>query len=214
MIRVLIVDDHPVVRAGLARLMDSHEDITVVGTASDGAAAVSLDAALLPDVTIMDLSMPVVDGVVATGRILAARPEARILVVASSAEPDRILAAVDAGAVGYLLKDAEPDSLVDGVRAAARGESPLDPKAGRALMRDRSQRRRSVQLSEREIEILQLVARGLLNKQIARQLDIRETTVKAHLGRVFQRIGVATRADAAEWAAANGLLAPEVHPEE
>lgn len=200
MIRVLLVDDHQLVRAGLESLLDTVSDMTVVGAAADGIDAVALAARTKPDVVLMDLSMPGLDGVEATRRIVGARPETFVVVLTSFSDRERILDALDAGAVGYLLKDAEPTELLRGIRAAARGESPLDPRAARTVLGARVERRAVRDLTDREREVLALVAKGLANKQIARSLGISERTVKAHLTSVFQRIGVADRTSAALWA--------------
>lgn len=204
MIRVLLVEDHGLVRAGLERLLARIEDVEVVGGAADGAEAIRLAAETTPDVVLMDLSMPNVDGIEATREIVAATPDAQVVVLTSVTDRERILAALDAGAVGYLLKDSEPESLVEGIRSAARGESPLAPKAARALLTARAERDRP-ELSEREREVLRCVADGKPNKLIARQLGISEKTVKTHLTRVFQQIGVTDRTQAALWARENGI---------
>lgn len=200
MIRVIVVDDHPVVCAGLARLIAAEDDLEVMATALDGEKAIELDRTLRPDVTLMDLSMHPVDGVEATRRIMAQRPDAHVLVLAATADPPHVLAAIDAGALGFLLKDSDPTAIGDGIRAAARGESPLDPRLASTLVRDRHSRRAGVKLTDREAEVLALAAQGMLNKQIARTLGIGEKTVKAHLGRVYERLGVTNRADAVAWA--------------
>jgi DNA-binding NarL/FixJ family response regulator len=199
-IRVVIADDHSVVRAGLQQLMSSVDDIEVVGTAADGEDAVRMAVSAQPDVVLMDLSMPQVDGIEATRRIVAGAEGARVVVLTSFSDRDRIMEALDAGAVGYLLKDAEPDELLRGVRAAARGESPLTPKVAGALLAERHVARPAHNLSPREREVLQLVADGLPNKLIARRLEISEKTVKAHLTRVFAELGVTDRTQAALWA--------------
>ena len=152
----------------------------------------------------MDLVMPEMGGVEATRRIVERCPGAAVVVLTSFSDQERILDALDAGAIGYLLKDVEPAQLLAGVRSAARGESPIDPKAARQLLRARGQRV-SAGLTPREIEVLSLVRRGLANKQIARSLDISERTVKAHLTSAFQRIGVVDRVQAALWAERNGI---------
>ena len=203
-IRVVLVDDHAVIRAGLAQLIATAEDIEVVGQAGDGAEAVEQARALTPDVVLMDLQMPGVDGVSATREIVSAGLGVDVLVLTSYSDNERILDALDAGAVGYLLKDADPDDVLSGVRAVARGESPIHPKAARALLGARSAGSRP-QLTAREVEVLQLVRDGLANKQIARQLEISERTVKAHLTSAFSRIGVSDRTQAALWAQRNGL---------
>ena len=207
MIRVLVVDDHAVVRRGLTELLDNEADIEVVGAAADGEEAVAMASSLGPDVVLMDLSMPEVDGVDSTRRILTQQPGLPIVIVTSFSERDRIIAAIDAGAVGYLLKDAEPDELLRGVRAAAAGDSPFSPKAARALLNLGGQRKAAQDLTPREREVLGLLSSGLTNKVIARRLGISEKTVKTHLTSVFSRIGVSDRTQAALWAQRNGLTA-------
>jgi DNA-binding NarL/FixJ family response regulator len=197
-IRVLLVEDHALVRDGLERLLESADDIDVVGAAADGAEAAALIEESRPDVVLMDLSMPVMDGIEATRRI-ASNDGPKVVVLTSFSDRERILEALDAGAVGYLLKDAEPDELIRGVRAAARGESPLAPKAAQTLIRAHVETR-AVELSDREREVLGCVAKGLPNKQIALRLGISEKTVKAHLTSIFQQIGVTDRTQAALWA--------------
>jgi DNA-binding NarL/FixJ family response regulator len=213
-IRVLLVDDHALLRAGMARLLDLADDVTVVGSAGSGAEALEAATVLQPDVVLMDLSMPGMSGVEATRRLLAVRPDTAVVVLTSFADPDLIVDALDAGAVGYLLKDAEPDGLVGAVRSAARGESPLDPRAARAVLTSRSRPAPASVLSGREKEVLVLVAEGLANKQIARVLGIAERTVKAHLTSIFNQIGVTDRTSAALWAHRRGLVAapPSVPP--
>ncbi len=201
MIRVAIVDDHAVVRRGLETLLTAEDDIDVVGTAGDGAAAHALLDTASPDVFLMDLSMPGVDGVEATRRIVADAPHVHVVVLTSFADRKRILDALEAGASGYLLKDSDPAEVASAIRAAAAGNSPLDPKAARVLLDARRERAPAagVRLTAREREVLGFVARGLANKQIARQLGISERTVKAHLTSVFQAIGVMDRTQAALW---------------
>ena len=204
MITVLLVDDHGLVLAGLQHLVDAAPDLTVVGTASDGQEALLRVPELGPDVVVMDLSMPRMDGLEATRRLTAGHPDVRVVVLTSSWDGDKVRQALDAGAVGYLLKDAEPHDLLEGIRAVRRGEAPLDPRAAGAMLRaQRRQARPGADLTDREREVLQLVAQGLANKQIARVLDISERTVKTHLGSVFQRLGVADRTSAALWAQRN-----------
>ena len=200
MTRVLVVDDHAMVRAGITALLSSTEDLEVVGQAPDGEAAVAARAATGPDVVLMDLSMPVVDGVEATRRMVAEDPEVRVVVLTSFSDRERVADALEAGAVGYQLKDCEPAELLAAVRAAAAGHVPIDPRVARVLLPGASSPRPQDQLSPREVEVLRLVARGLANKQVARALGITERTVKAHLGRVFRQIGVADRTSAALWA--------------
>jgi DNA-binding NarL/FixJ family response regulator len=199
-IRVVIADDHAIVRSGLEQLLSTADDLLLVGTAVDGEEVVAIVARERPDVVLMDLSMPNVDGVGATRRIVAASPEARVIVLTSFGDDRHIADALDPGAVGYMLKHAGPDELLDAIRAAAAGDSPLDPKAARVLLASRRVGPAARQLSAREEEVLRLVASGLANKQIARRLDISERTVKAHLTNVFAQLGVSDRTQAALWA--------------
>jgi DNA-binding NarL/FixJ family response regulator len=201
-IRVLVADDHPLIRTGLTALLDGVADLAVVGEAADGDQAVEVAAAVRPDVVLMDLSMPGTDGVAATRRLLATRQDLQVLVLTSFSDRARIEDALDAGATGYLLKDSPPADVVAGIRAAARRESPLDPRVARALLDARAPAPCSL-LGPRETDVLRLVARGMANKQIARTLGIRESTVKVHLGNVFRRLGVQDRTSAALWAQAN-----------
>ena len=205
MIRLLIADDHAVVRTGLQHLVGTFDDVELVGAVANGEEAVRLCEEQRPDVVLMDIEMPVLDGVEATRRIGAAHPEVAVVVLTSFSDRDQILRALDVGAVGYLLKDAEPEELQKAVRAAARGEAPLDPRAGRALLSARSASAPLEELSDREREVLAMVARGLPNKLIARELSISEKTVKTHLTSVFRTIGVTDRTQAALWAERNGL---------
>jgi DNA-binding NarL/FixJ family response regulator len=205
MIRVLLVDDSAAVRNGLSDLLSAVPGLRVVGVAADGLSAVEVANAVQPDVVLMDLSMPEVDGVEATRRILADRPETNVVVLTAFSEQPRIFAALDAGAVGYLLKDAEPDELIRGVTAAAAGESPFSPKAAAALVARRSEQGYRERLTERERQVIALVSQGLANKAIARRLGVSEKTVKAHLTAVFSRIGVTDRTQAAVWALRNGI---------
>jgi len=202
MTTVLLVDDHRLVRAGLAALLAATEDIEVVGEASDGRQAVELAARLHPDVVLMDLSMPVLDGVAATRSIVAEAPGTHVVVLTSFADHHRVTDAVAAGAVGYLLKDCDPRDVVTAVRSAAGGNAPIDPRVARALLPAPSGRRDDA-LSARELQVLRLLAQGLANKQIGRALGISERTVKVHVGNVFRRLGVADRTSAALWARDN-----------
>jgi DNA-binding NarL/FixJ family response regulator len=204
-ITVVIVDDHAVVRAGLEQLLASAPDILVVGQGANGDEAVALARSLAPDLVLMDLQMPGVDGVSAT-RTIVGEDLSQVLVLTSYSDSERIVAALDAGATGYLLKDAEPDDILSGIRAVSRGESPIDPKAARQLLTARSARPAAApDLTPREVEVLGLVRQGLANKQIARRLGISERTVKAHLTSAFSRIGVTDRTQAALWAERQGL---------
>ena len=205
MIRVVVADDHAVVRHGLAQLLSTFPGIELVGDATDGEAAVALCAERQPDVVLMDLEMPILDGIEATRRIKSEHPDVAVVVLTLFSDRDRILQALDAGAAGYLLKDVEPEALAKAIEAAARGDAPLDPKAARTLLSARRAAIPADSLSDREREVLRMVAAGLANKQIARELEISEKTVKAHLTSVFRQIGVTDRTQAALWAERNGL---------
>lgn len=211
MIRVLIVDDHRLVRDGLGTLLAAAGDIEVVGSAADGAAVPAAAAQCDPDVVLMDLSMPDVDGVTATRLLLTERPEVRVVALTTFSEHRQVAAALEAGAVGYLLKDSAPETLFEAVRSASAGHAPIDPRVATALLPGhRAQQADAAALSSRERQVLRLVSKGLANKQIARTLGISEHTVKIHLGNVFRRIGVADRTSAAMWARDN--LAPDAEP--
>ena len=201
MIRVLIVDDHEMVRAGLATLLGQFDDLELVGAAPDGADAIAMATDLAPDVVLMDLSMPGVDGVTATRAIVSDSPAIKVVVLTTFADRTHVTEAIDAGAVGFLLKDADPQTLGAAIRSAHRGEAPLDPRAALALIDRRREppASSSVTLTPREREVLQLVGAGLSNRMIARRLGISEKTVKAHLTSVFTTIGVTDRVQAALW---------------
>lgn len=206
MIRVVIADDHKVVRVGLEQLLQTFDDVEFLGSGEGGGEAVSLCERHRPDVLLLDLSMPDLDGIEVTKRLRDVSPETKVVVFTSFSDRDRIVRAVDAGAVGYLLKDAEPEELHAAVRAAARGEAPLTPRAAAALLAHRRDQPAAVELTPREREVLSLVVDGLVNKQIARRMGISEKTVKGHLTNLFLRIGVADRTQAALWAERSGVL--------
>ena len=206
MIRVGIADDHRVVRIGLEQLLSTFDDVELTGTADGGESAIAMCLDARPDVLLLDLSMPDVDGVDVTRRLVSSAPETRVVVFTSFSDRDRIVAALDAGAIGYLLKDAEPQEIHAAIRAAARGEAPLAPKAAAALLAGRNRPQTAIDLTARERDVLSLVVHGLANKQIARRLGISEKTVKGHLTNLFQRIGVADRTQAALWAERTGAL--------
>jgi DNA-binding NarL/FixJ family response regulator len=208
-IRVVIADDHHVVRTGLEQLLGTFDDVGIVGVATNGEEAVERCAVERPDVALIDLEMPGIDGVEATRRIRSVSPDISVVVFTSFSDRDRIVRALDAGAIGYLLKDAEPAVLHDAILAAARGEAPLDPKAAAELLAERSAAAPTERLSGREREVLILVAEGSANKQIARRLGISEKTVKGHLTNIFQALGVGDRTQAALWAERHGLLRGE-----
>ena len=202
MTTVLLVDDHPLVRAGLTTLIATTDDLVVVGEAGGGEQAVALVGELEPEIVLMDLSMPGMDGVEATRRIMKEHPKVRVVVLTSFADQERVSDALAAGAIGYLLKDTEAREVLAGIRSAALGHAPLDPRVARTLLPSATPRVRDT-LSVRELEVLRLVSKGLANKQIGRSLGISERTVKVHVGHVFRRIGVADRTSAAMWARDN-----------
>lgn len=203
--KVLLVDDHAIVVNGLRALFTT-AGIEVVGAVDDGAAAAQAVVELEPDLVLMDLSMPVVDGITATRAVLAARAGTKVVVLTSFAEHDKLHEALEAGAVGYLLKDADPEDILRGVRDAAAGGVPLSPRAATALLpRNRPATRGTLDsLTPRERDVLALVAQGMTNKGIGRRLAISEKTVKAHLSHVFAVVGVTDRTSAALWAQRHG----------
>jgi DNA-binding NarL/FixJ family response regulator len=203
-VRVLLADDHPVVRSGLAGLLAVEPDIEVVGEVGDGQAALAAAHELRPDLVLMDLRMPVLDGAAATARIVAELPGVRVLVLTTYETDADILRAVEAGATGYLLKDTPREQLVAGVRAAARGESALSPSVASRLVQQ--MRADTDRLTARELEVLAGVARGLSNAAVGRELFIAEATVKTHLLRAFGKLGVDDRTAAVTVAMQRGLL--------
>jgi DNA-binding NarL/FixJ family response regulator len=206
MIRVVIAEDHGLVRAGLEELLENAPDIELVGSANNGESLLRTAAQVAPDVVLMDLSMPGMDGVEATRRLRDTDEHVQIVVLTAFSDRSRILAALDAGATGYLLKDTEPEELYRGIRAAARGESPLAPKAARVVLSARGETRADPLLTEREREVLVLVASGLANKVVARRLGISEKTVKNHVTHILHALGLTDRTQAALWAQREGLL--------
>jgi DNA-binding NarL/FixJ family response regulator len=212
MIKVLIVDDHALVRTGLAQILAAADDIDLVGQAADGAEAVTLVAECRPDVVLMDLSMPIMDGVTATRQITSQWPSVRVVALSSFVERKMVLDAVDAGAVGYILKDGDMDDVLRAVQAAARGESPLAPRAAQAVLSARASRRLP-ELTDREREVTDLVVAGLRNKGIADRLGISEKTVKTHLTHVYQRFGVDNRQEIIAVVKNAGATAPPPNPD-
>jgi len=205
-VRVLLVDDHPVVRAGLRALLASHDGVEVVAEAASGEEAVASAADAKPDVVLMDLRLGAgIDGATATARITAMPEPPRVVVLTTYDTDADILRAVEAGASGYLLKDTAPQVLIDSVFAAARGETVLDPDVAQRLYRRMQQPR--ADLSAREVEVLALVAQGLSNRAIAKQLFVSEATVKSHLVHAFTKLDVDSRTAAVAAARERGLIA-------
>jgi two-component system, NarL family, response regulator LiaR len=207
-ISVLIADDHPVVRQGLRSLLSTQEDIQLVGEAADGEEAVALARELVPDVVLMDLVMPGLDGVEATRRIREASPTTTVIVLTSFDQDEHVFPSIKAGAAGYLLKDVPPQELVEAIRKADRGEALLHPTVAARLMREVAEGDRSAPadaLTDRELEVLRLIARGLPNKQIARELGVAEKTVKTHVSNILAKLHLADRTQAALYAVREGL---------
>ncbi|MEO7123238.1 MAG: response regulator transcription factor [Lacisediminihabitans sp.] len=204
-IRVLVADDHPIVRSGIVGLLGTAADVEVVGEASTGLEAVELALQLTPDLVLMDLRMPGLDGDAATAQILATHPDIRVVILTTYESDDSILTAIEAGASGYLLKAAPQDELLAGIRSVARGEVALAPRIA-ALLVGRMQRPAAPTLSPRETEVLGLVAQGQSNPVIAKSLFLSEATVKTHLLHVFEKLGVNDRTRAVTRAMELGLL--------
>ncbi|MFQ5577100.1 MAG: response regulator [Anaerolineae bacterium] len=214
LIRVVLVDDHPVVRRGLAAIIDIEDDLQVVGEAENGREALALTQSVQPDVVLMDLQMPVMDGVEATQRICALPLNTQVIVLTTFGDDDYIDRGLAAGARGYLLKDAPPDHLIEAIRAAHRGEALLDPGVAARLL-DRfstlaspgaSPPPRPAKLTSREQEVLALMARGARNKEIAHRLVISERTVKIHVSSILGKLNVTNRTEAVTVALKTGLL--------
>jgi DNA-binding NarL/FixJ family response regulator len=212
-IRVLLVDDHAVVRMGLKSFFDLLDDIEVVGEASDGSEGVAMARRLKPDVVLMDLLMPNMDGVTAIGRIKAELPETEIVTMTSFIEEEKVTAALEAGASGYVLKDAEADEVADAVRAAYAGEVHLDPQVAR-LLAQRMRQKKSPDddlvepLTEREKDVLRLLGQGLSNKEIGAALFITERTARTYVSNILGKLGLASRTQAALYAVEHKLAEP------
>lgn len=206
MIRIVLADDHAVVRQGLKMFLALDPELEVVGEAANGAQALEQVGLLKPDVVLMDLKMPVMDGLTAIGRIRAAYPETEVIAVTSVLEDAAIIDAVRAGAIGYLLKDTEADDLCRAIKAAAAGQVQLSPLAAARLVREVRAPDSPEQLSPRELEVLRLIARGLSNREIAQELVISEKTVKTHASSILSKLGLASRTQAALHAMRLGLV--------
>jgi two-component system, NarL family, response regulator LiaR len=196
-IRILIADDHAVVRQGLRTFLSLDPEIEIVGEAENGAEAVRRAHELRPDVVLMDLLMPEMDGITAIGNIRRELPDTEVVALTSVLEDDSVVGAVRAGAIGYLLKDTKAQDLLSAIRAAAAGEVQLAPKAAARLMREVRLPERPEALSERETEVLRLLAQGRANKEVARDLQIAEKTVKTHVSSILRKLGVRDRTQAA-----------------
>jgi len=210
-IRVVLVDDHSVVRQGLRAFLATEEDIEVLGEAGNGREAVELVDRLKPDVVLMDLVMPELDGIGATAEIKQATPDVDIIAMTSFIEDEKVFGAMRAGATGYVLKDADPSEVVRAIRRAAAGEVHLDSRVARRLMQELhtgKQKSGPIQqeLSEREIEVLKLVARGYSNQMIAKELIISPKTAKTHVSNILSKLGLASRTQAAVYALKEGLV--------
>ncbi|HKH17756.1 MAG TPA: response regulator transcription factor [Solirubrobacteraceae bacterium] len=208
MIRVLIADDHAVVRQGLRTYLELQDDVEVVAEAADGEAAVAEAARLAPDVVLLDLAMPRLDGVAALRELRGRAPAARVIVLTSFGEDDRLFAALRAGAAGFLLKDTEPADLVRAIRTAHGGQSPLSPATATRVVEElaRGGRPRAADLlTPRELDVLRLIARGRSNKRIALELGVAEKTVKTHVSHVLAKLGLSDRTQAALYAVREGL---------
>jgi two-component system, NarL family, response regulator LiaR len=205
-IRVLIADDHSVVRQGLRTFLKRDRGVELVGEARDGAEALRMAHRLRPDVILMDLLMPGMDGLSATAAVRRELPDTEVVALTSVLEDAAVVGAVKAGAIGYMLKSAEPDELRSAIRAAAAGQVQLAPEAAARLMREVRAPDSPEKLSERETEVLRLVAFGFANKKIARELGITERTVKAHVGSILSKLHLESRTQAALYAGRTGLV--------
>jgi NarL family two-component system response regulator LiaR len=206
MIRVVLVDDHAVVRQGLQFLLEQQPDIEVVGEGKDGAQGVDLVTSLLPDVVLLDLLMPKMDGLTAVREMKRTTPSTQIIILTSFYEDDQVFGAIKAGAISYLLKDASPEELVEAVRAAARGEGVLHPMVAARVLREMQQRSPLDWLTARELEVLTLIARGRSNAEIAAELVIGEGTVKTHVSNILTKLHLADRTQAAIYALQQHLV--------
>ena len=208
MIRVLIVDDHPIVRQGLRYMLEQRSDIEVVGEGSDGEQALPLVTDLLPDVVLLDLLMPKIDGITVVREIKRLAPNTQIIILTSYYEDDQIFNAIKAGALSYLLKESSTLELVEAIRAAARGESKLHPRVAARLLREMRQQEQSPlkDLTPRELEVLTRIAYGRSNQEIAHELVISEPTVRMHVANILSKLHLADRTQAAIYALQNKLV--------
>jgi DNA-binding NarL/FixJ family response regulator len=211
-IRVLIADDHSVVREGLKMFLGLDDELEIVGEATNGAQALELARELRPDVVLMDLLMPVMDGIAATAAVRKELPEVEVVAVTSVLEDASVVGAIRAGAIGYLLKDARADELHQAIRAAANGQVQLSTQAASRLMREVRAPEAPEKLSDRETEVLKLIAEGRANKEISRMLGITDKTVKSHVSAILSKLGLTSRTQAALHAIRIGLVTPDAAP--
>ncbi|OCA84417.1 DNA-binding response regulator [Bacillus sp. FJAT-27225] len=204
-IRIVIADDHHVVRRGLAFFLKTQDDFEIIGEASNGVEAVKLAVDLKPDITLMDLDMPVMDGISATAKIREQDPTSKVMILTSFSDQDHVLPAIEAGAAGYQLKDVQPDELAASIRKLVSGEAQIHPKATTHLLTSIKSGRQVDELTRREKEVLQEIASGKSNKEISSALFITEKTVKTHVSNILGKLGLADRTQAALYAVKNGL---------
>lgn len=207
-IKVLVVDDHPVVRDGLKNMLLAFDDLEMIGEAQNGQAALDFCQEHLPDVILMDILMPVMDGILATRAILEQYPQVKILILTSYTENDLVQETLEAGAIGYILKNTAIDELADAIRSAASGQPTLGPEATRALIHSKTTSKPGNDLSERELEVLGLIVEGLSNREIAVRLKISPATARHHVSACIQKLGAANRTQAASLALQHNLIHP------
>jgi len=209
-IQVLIVDDHAMVRQGMKALLKEYEDINVVGEAPNGLVAIQLVERLKPDVILIDLAMPVMDGIEAIKRIIAAHPDQRIVVLTSYTGDDKLIPAIKAGAMGYLVKDAQPEELIESIRSVNAGEPSLNPKIAWKLLHgtysQEATKRTAEELSEREVEVLRLLTLGKTDQEIAKQLVLTDVTIRTHISRIITKLGLKNRVQAALYGIRSGMV--------
>lgn len=209
-IQLLIVDDHAMVRKGMKALLSEYPDINVIGEAANGLKAIELVEKLQPDVVLIDLSMPVMDGIEAIRRIIAIHPDQRIIVLTSYSGDDKLFPAIKAGAMGYLLKDAQPEELVQSIRNVYSGEPSLNPTIAWRLLRGmtgvETTKRSAEELSEREIEVLRLLTQGKTDQEIAKELVLTDVTIRTHISRILSKLGLKNRVQAALYGIRSGIV--------
>ncbi len=208
-VRLLIVDDHSMVREGVKMYLGFDSTLEIVGEASNGEEALEQAAKLQPDVVLMDLIMPVMDGVTTIGEMKKRHPDTEIIALTSVLEDEKVVGAVQAGAIGYLLKDSKPQELIDAIHAAGRGEVRLHPEAAKRLMRQVKTPDMRESLTPRETDILKMIGRGYSNKDVSKELELSEYTIKAHVSSLLSKLGLSSRTQAALFALKQGLVGLE-----